>query len=435
MNYRLSTYSIPLEWDKNKYVFSSRSKVLVKIPVLLWEGLIKGKGFSMEALSSNPLIEKLHKTYILASEDEDEQYYNKLKIDYLSSSFQNSHLSLTILPTQTCNLCCPYCFEGEKTKASMTESVQDALIRFITTRSIKTYSITWFGGEPLLGPDIIESILEKLLEHPEIKCTYHSIVTNGTLLNNQAEKLFTRFPLNSIQITLDGKKNKHDLVRYDAKGNGTFEIIKENIITFAKRFPSTHISIRVNVSKDNMADFYDVYAGVAEWFKSNRITNYHVYPGIIKMVEGGFVSSTCLNRAEQQDFYLKLSQKGMNFFGYPKNKMGGCTATTSMSMVVGAKGDIFKCWEDVGKDNLMVGSLMNKDYYNDTLLSDYLLKGSKFASEECRRCGYLPICSGGCPKERIGGNSVRPNQCTLYSINEGRLLKTVLKDKLKPEDR
>lgn len=431
MHYRLSTYSLPLEWEGNKYVFSSRSKIIVKIPTQLWEGLTVGKGFYKEALSSNRMIEKLHNAHILTSEKEDDLYYDKLKIDYLRSSFQTSHLSLTILPTQACNLCCPYCFEGEKKSVFMTEDVQDALIRFITTQPIKTYSITWFGGEPLLRPDVIESILEKLSKYQDKKLTRHSIVTNGTLLNERTYKIFSRFPLDSIQITLDGKKNQHDLLRCDAKGNGTFEIIKDNIITFGKKFPSTHISIRVNVSKDNMTDFYDIYAGVAEWFKANGITNYNVYPGIIKMVDGSFIGNNCLNRVEQQDFYLELSHKGINFFGYPKNKLGGCTATTTMSMVVGARGDVYKCWEDVGREDLIVGSLIDSDHYNDSLLSHYLLKGSKFASEECRKCGYLPICSGGCPKERISRDSVKPNQCSLYSINEGRLLKTVLKNKLK----
>ncbi|MDE6791796.1 MAG: SPASM domain-containing protein [Muribaculaceae bacterium] len=431
MSYRLSTYSIPLEWDKNKYIFSSRSKVLVKIPTLLWNGLIEGKGFSMETLSSNKMIEKLYKTHILATEKEDELFYDKMKIDYLRSSFQTSHLSLTILPTQSCNLRCPYCFEGEKKSVSMTEAVQEAIIKFITTRPIKTYSITWFGGEPLLRPDIIESILEKLSKYLDKRLTHHSIVTNGTLLNKRAENIFSHFPLDSIQITLDGKKKEHDLLRCDAKGNGTFEIIKKNIITFAKRFPSTHISVRVNVTKDNMTDFYYIYAGVSGWFKANGRTNYNIYPGIIKIADENIEVNSCLNRIEQQEFYLDLNNKGISFFGYPKNKSGGCTATTSMSMVVGAQGDIYKCWEDVGKDNLAVGSLMDNNTHNDALLSNYLLKGSKFANEECKRCGYLPICSGGCPKERISRNLVKPNQCSLYSINEGRLLKVVLRTKLK----
>ena len=201
MEYRLSIYSLPLEWEDCKYFFSTRSKTLVKVTPVLWHALKSGHFFSEAGIQSNPLIKKLSDSSIITTKGDDNHYYDKLKIQFLTKSFQSSHLSLTILPTQACNLCCPYCFEGDKNPISMSSDVEEALIKYISSRPIKTYSITWFGGEPLLRPDIIKSILEKLSLIKGITLTNHNIITNGTLLNHKVYDLFHRFPLDSIQIT------------------------------------------------------------------------------------------------------------------------------------------------------------------------------------------------------------------------------------------
>lgn len=294
-------------------------------------------------------------------------------------------------------------------------------------QKITNYEKTKFGGEPLLRPDIIESVLEKLSLNSEIKLTHHNIITNGTFLNQKIYNLFHRFPLDSIQITLDGKKELHDKVRCDRNGKGSFDIIRRNVMDFIAEFPQTHVSIRVNVSKDNAQDYADIHAEVTGWFKGSK-GSYNIYPGIIKKVDGNIVGSGCLNRLEQQDFYLDLHSRGIRFHGFPKNNVGGCTATTSMSLVVGANGDVYKCWEDVGKEELIVDSIVKKNYGHEEVLADYLIRGSKFSNDECKYCGYLPICSGGCPKDRIHNENIKPHQCSLYSVNEGKLLKTILKE-------
>ncbi|MDE6083078.1 MAG: SPASM domain-containing protein, partial [Muribaculaceae bacterium] len=329
--------------------------------------------------------------------------------------------------TQACNLCCPYCFEGNKNPISMSNDVEEALIKYISSRPIKTYSITWFGGEPLLRPDIIKSILEKLSLIKGITLTNHNIITNGTLLNHKVYDLFHRFPLDSIQITLDGIKESHDKLRCDRNGMGSYDLIKKNLFDFIAEFPQTHVSIRVNVNKENASDFIDIHRNVAAWFKGKKVS-YNVYPGIIKKVEDNIISNGCLDRLEQQEFYLNLHSNGIKFHGFPKNQTGGCTATSAMSLVVGANGHIYKCWEDVGRENLTVGSVLMENQGNQDILADYLINGSKFSNEECKSCSYLPICSGGCPKDRILNKNIKPHQCSIYSINEGKLVKTILKE-------
>jgi len=83
--------------------------------------------------------------------DEDSEI-EMLQLDYI----YNSKLRIVVHVTKDCNFRCKYCFIDFENK-KMDLLIQDKIIDYIRM-NISKYSgvyISWFGGEPLLGMDVI----------------------------------------------------------------------------------------------------------------------------------------------------------------------------------------------------------------------------------------------------------------------------------------
>ena len=119
-------------------------------------------------------------------------------------------VDLTICPTMGCNFDCPYCFENHR-PGRMTQEVQDGVIalaeRMLKASAAKKLDVTWFGGEPLLMPDIIEALSARLMSLAEKYGAEYdaSIITNGFLLTQEIADMLDHCKVASAQITLDGE--------------------------------------------------------------------------------------------------------------------------------------------------------------------------------------------------------------------------------------
>lgn len=111
--------------------------------------------------------------------------------------YNRSHLSLVIAATSNCNFRCVYCYEGSVLRAStMSEAIQEAIVKFVESEAphLETFTVTWYGGEPLLALDIIENLSIKFVDICKKNAIAYdaTIVTNGYLLNcTVIEKLNT----------------------------------------------------------------------------------------------------------------------------------------------------------------------------------------------------------------------------------------------------
>lgn len=79
-----------------------------------------------------------------------------LKYEQLCSRYSRSHLSLVIAATSNCNFRCVYCYERSVLRAStMSEATQEAIVKFVESEAphLESFTVTWYGGEPLLALD------------------------------------------------------------------------------------------------------------------------------------------------------------------------------------------------------------------------------------------------------------------------------------------
>lgn len=102
----------------------------------------------------------------------------------------------------------------------------------------------------------------------------HSIITNGYLFNDMAISIFKEYPLDLIQITLDGQKDSHNKLR--ALKNSmkpTFDVIINNLKSIVTELPTTKIHLRINVDKTNLPDFLSLKNYVNDIIPTPNIHN------------------------------------------------------------------------------------------------------------------------------------------------------------------
>ena len=401
--YSLSRFSVLFDnEDENYLCYNSRSNSFISITKDLYDFLTKNGNLNIEQLPEN-VVSNLIKMKIIVTSEEDDEYVERLKLQNYINRYSRDHLSLTLLPTMACNLRCPYCFEAHKSAKSMNEEVIDSLIQFINRQKYaKTYSLCWYGGEPLLRVDIMRNILQRLEKDVVLERIHHYIITNGVLLNDKAIELFQEFPLDNIQITFDGLPQNHNQKRYLPNNRGTFDIILNNIKRYLNTFPNKRITIRVNIDNQNKEEFHQVYKLLHCELKDFQ-QNLFIYPGILKDENPSFsiCNNNLMNNNDIKKLYLELKEKDVPVKYYPVQKLKGCTANQICGYVIGTDGEIYRCWLDVGEKKYVVGNIKDDQITNEKLFLKYFSIGDCFNDQKCLNCALLPICSGGCPNNRI----------------------------------
>lgn len=405
-------------------LYNSETNSFAELSEDLYSNLkrIESNNKYIDALNDE-LKNQLLNAKIIKLKNDDNLFYEK-RLRYYFQSFTNKSLGLAIAPTTFCNFACHYCYEHNRQPIFMDEKVELDLIKFIKKHeNIENIDITWYGGEPLLGIKSIKRILQ-LIKDNTITIRRHGIITNGYLLNEENSLFFKDFNLNFIQITLDGDKDSHDKRRMLSNGNGTFDKILSNIDIFMKYNPNTFISIRVNIDETNKSGYIVLNDMIKNRWKDKNIG---LYPAFVQDYGEGCNSCDLISTNEQVRFYIDL-QKNFNIpvEFYPHFQIGGCGATNLNYYVVGPKGELYKCWNDIGMADKVVGFLDKDAILNKNILSEYLAGPTMFDDSDCQKCRIFPICSGGCEWLRLENlkNGSKYNLCSSRKENLEILLES-----------
>jgi len=166
-------------------------------------------------------------------------------------------MSLTICPTVNCNFRCTYCYQHHVGRL-MSADVQDRLIAFLNRQQpvVSSLFVTWFGGEPLLGFDVIQQLTPRLRALvPDAAYSAH-IITNGSLLTRDISTRLVDLGVESAQVTLDGPRTRHNERRPLAGGQSTFDRILEHL---READPRLRFSVRVNTDRRNADEVTDLF--------------------------------------------------------------------------------------------------------------------------------------------------------------------------------
>jgi len=331
-----------------------------------------------------------------------EEYSEYIKEEYTKKT--EDTLEVVVTTTFGCNFGCAYCCQGtSKDFTVFDENLVDNITYILSNSNLKKLHVTWYGGEPLLHGKKIIKASGKLKQYcKEQNYSYTSdLLTNGYLLTTKICKELTDADINFFQISLDGSKKNHDNSRYLKSGLPTFDAIMANIESIEKNDDiKAKISVRININSCEN-DAIDIINDLME-YKANtwKKTKFYLSPIEIRL---GTDDSENTNAQTPQKFsklfndFIQIGKKkGIPLF-IPGFYKGSCTATKENSMVIDPKGNIFKCWDEVIKENLKVATIDSKP---DTILEQ--IKNSNWSTFKasntslCSTCKLLPACGGNC---------------------------------------
>lgn len=161
--------------------------------------------------------------------------FSIIKDNMVKNIKDNSLYHIIINPTLDCNLSCWYCYENKVPHSKMSKEIEDGICKHIAeqynSNPFNVLKLSFFGGEPLLYPEIIIKIVSFAKEF----CVRKSLglifdfTTNGTLLSMEVLNTIKDYPC-FFQITLDGNRMKHNKIKYSKDIPDTFSATINNII-------------------------------------------------------------------------------------------------------------------------------------------------------------------------------------------------------------
>ena len=322
-----------------------------------------------------------------------------LSAKYQASRGDASQFALTLVTSLGCNFDCPYCFEA-KHPSIMDDEVQQAVLHVLDDKlpGISSFGVSWFGGEPLVGKRPLLDLSDRFIEKCDAAGVEYTaqMTTNGYLLNAETCRELKQRRLHSAQVGLDGPPEIHDRMRPLADGRGSFWKIVENLHHAVEHFA---VSVRVNVDTHNFPCVEELFRILADQGLAGRLS---VYAGqLVGVYNAAAPSSTyrgCFSHsgfaAAEQRFTDLAIQYGFASPRLPPPIATPCTAVRANELIVGSKGELYKCWESVGSSGEVIGDI--RQYTEINGRAERWLRYDPFSNRECRTCVALPVCMGGC---------------------------------------
>lgn len=385
-----------------KAVLNTLTGALVVVGRDAWRRyLAPGCEVTPSALQRSSTARLLQTNGLLVPADLDE--LELLRVRSLSEQFRDSRLGVTIIPSLACNLRCSYCVQGDAhpvRAGAWTRDREDDVVRYViaAARGKQALDVSWFGGEPLLALRTIRRISALLIgacDRAGVKYSA-SVVTNGTLLTPQVVKALRGCRLKFLHVTVDVPAGE----KRDLRGGGTIESVLDRLAAAAAMLS---VRLRVNVVRDDEAEFDALYAGLIRRSLHTRLESaqfaYVFEPecgpqgcGFSAMPYPAYVRTVRRERPKAAALGVPI-----DFSCQPETT--GCAATRQYDLVIGPDGLLHKCTNDVGRADRAYGSVAAGAPVNLANLVPWL-RHDCLQDERCARCPALPGCGGGCPHRR-----------------------------------
>jgi len=284
----------------------------------------------------------------------------------LAGALSNRRFELIVLPTEKCNFRCTYCYEDFQI-GRMKRRTIDGIKKLIEVRvrDIDDFTLSWFGGEPLLAEGVVREIggfAHGLCKSSGIQ--FHgALTTNAYTLQRGLFDDLVAIRHNNYQITLDGDAEWYDRTRLLANKSGTFDVIWKNLVDMQGLQQNSRITLRLHVHSENIESVRRLYGKVQQAFGGDD--RYQVFFHRVSNLSGEKgIPQTELGFARYQQVLAYIT--GAQDVGEPPKatseaSLGDyiCYAARPNSLLVRADGRIGKCTVALNDPRNDVGRLLD----------------------------------------------------------------------------
>ena len=346
---------------------------------------------------------------------EAKQLYTEDTFEDMAGTFKersgNVIKALCLHVAHTCNLNCSYCFASQGkyhgNRALMSFEVGKRALDFLIENSgtRRNLEVDFFGGEPLMNWDVVKDLVKyaRSVEKEHNKNFRFTLTTNGVLIDDDVIE-FANKEMSNVVLSLDGRKEIHDLTRVDYAGNGSYDKIVPKFQKMVESRNGQNYYMRGTFTHANPDFTKDVFHMADLGF-----TELSMEPVVSAPDDPMALTKEDLEIVKEQYEILakemikrKKEGRGFTFYHYMLNltegpciykRISGCGSGTEY-MAVTPWGDLYPCHQFVGEESYKLGDIWN-GVTNDALREDFR-SCNAYAREECKDCWAKLYCSGGC---------------------------------------
>jgi len=290
-----------------------------------------------------------------------------------------------------------------------------------------SFSLTFFGGEPLLNLPAMYALAERAWAATQARGVDQrlNIITNGLLLTPDVVDRLLPYGLNGIKVTLDGDRDTHNRMRPLRGRQGTFDKIIENVKRVADKVP---ITIGGNFDESSVDSYPALLDYLREQEFADKIARINFKPivksfdravapkGVIPLTVVGSagkpLNGTCMTSAgagsltgssvcdschfvDEKMSYLRSETRKRGFPTPDGVHMGPCEIHRRHAHTVGPDGSIYACPGFTGEPSASTGHIDGREEeWRQAAATRFERLNPR--KDECGECSYVPVCGGGC---------------------------------------
>ena len=267
-----------------------------------------------------------------------------------------------------CNLRCKYCFADEgkyhtEKRELMTAETGKRAMDYLVEHSghRRNLEVDFFGGEPLMNFEVVKEVVEyaRELEKKHNKVFRFTVTTNGILLDEKKLEYINE-NMSNIVLSIDGRKEVNDRMRYRADGSGSYDKIVPIFQKVAESRNQDNYYVRGTFTRENLDFSKDVIHLADLGFKQISIepvvcgeeTDYSLREEDLPKIFNEYESLV-------KEYVKRIKEgNGFNFFHFMIDleegpciikRLSGCGCGCEY-LAVAPNGDVYPCHQFVGSE-------------------------------------------------------------------------------------
>jgi uncharacterized protein len=313
---------------------------------------------------------------------------------------------------------CGYCYYLDADSRGEDARMPDALLEIFIRRYIEAspgpiVPFTWHGGEPALaGLDFYRLAVELQKRYlPEGWTCWNNLQTNGTLVDDEwasflADNCF------DVGLSVDGPQELHDRYRKDRGGGGTYDRAAAAVKRLQARGvqPDILCTVTSTAAKEPLAVYRALRQLGTGWIQFIPIVRKTPDGEIAPETVGGEEYGRFLCEIFDEWLLNDLGKTEVQLFAETAMVRSGRVAalcwmapTCGRVLIVERDGGVYACDHFVTPE-YRLGDIAEEGIASLVNSPGQLRFGvNKFDAlpKQCRKCRWLSLCNGGCPKDRL----------------------------------